>query len=454
MEKFNEPFTLISTNYHPNYYEIYKSYLEKNYVPAHTTFLNIYDFFANRTYKYRKTKKHPIQIKKHTVQEVQKNIVYRYYVNGKFVRYRKYDEERDVLLFEDIMDSHTGIRKERLLYNHFGYCHKKIIFKRGTTHILEEIFYDDKGKVYVTKAFNGSPEKELVRLHLYYQNKIIEFKDEKDFFEFAFNLMLSNHSTTFSDARLLDKPLLQCKVQTKKIFVLHSNHAPNGTLRTSYQYLFKNDELADCIITLTEEQAEDIVKEGVNRSKITVIPHTIQDQKTVTNSARDKEIIFIGRLSEEKQITHIIKAFGMIAEAHPDWSLAIYGTGAQEAELQSLIEEQHLQNQVRLKGFTADPGAAFQKAACSVVTSQYEGFGLVILESLHQGCPVISYDFKYGPKDMIEHGRNGLIVKQNDMEGLSKAMLDVIAGTIPNAELSNQFYAENNIKKWESVLKA
>lgn len=458
METFNEPFTLISTNYHPEYDQIYRAYIEKQYVPPNTQFLNIYDFFANRTYHHKRAKKHPVKIKKHEIQEVKKkknkdSRIFRYFQNGEYVRYRKYDRETGALIFEDFMDIYTRKRKERLLYNRFGHLHKKLIFRRGTTQILEELFYNDKGKVYLTKSYSAHGDGELARILLFYEEKIREFKDEQAFFKFAFNRILKGNSTTFSDARLLDKPLLECKVETKKVFVLHSNHAPKGKLRASYEYLFEHNDQADCIVVLTEEQAEDLVEAGVKREKIVVIPHTVRDKLPVDelSNERKKEFVFIGRLAGEKQIDHIIKAFGKIAGAHPDWSLSLYGTGELDALLQECINENGLAEQVMLKGFTNDPQAVFRQAACSVITSKFEGFGLVIMESLHNGCPVISYDFKYGPKDLIENGVNGLIVEKNNIDALAEAMERFIKEPLQNVKLDDDFYLEANLKKWENV---
>jgi len=455
MNKFGVSFTLISTNHHQNYDLIYESYIEKGYVPEETKFLNIYDFFSGRDYRYRKPKKHPHIIKKHEVQEVKKGQVYRYFKNGDYVRYRKYDKETGVLLFEDHMDIYARKRMERYEYNRFGYLFRKIIYKRNTLRILEEIFYDDKERAYLIKSYADTPERELKRIILFHNGKIREFKEESDFFQHGFNLMLPNGASVFCDARLLDKALLKCKSKVKKNFILHSAHSLRGKRRDSFCYLMDHHEKANSIVALTAEQQADLEAEGLDPEKIVVIPHAMKEEKYMVKPAseRNKEIVFIGRLSAEKQINHIIEAFSLIANTHSEWSLSIYGEGDQEKTLAELIQTKELEDRVYLKGFTTEGQAIFENAAFSVMTSKFEGFGMVIMESLHNGCPVLSYNFKYGPRDLIQDNVNGRIVEKNNIQALAEAMDQMISSPLENVRLAAEFYENETSVKWKKLVK-
>ncbi len=81
---------------------------------------------------------------------------------------------------------------------------------------------------------------------------------------------------------------------------------------------------------------------------------------------------------------------------------------------------------MRLAGYTNAPLEVFQGALASVYPTTTEGFGLSILEALSNGCPVISYDVNYGPREMIESGKNGELVPPGDIDAIAQAMRRVL----------------------------
>lgn len=454
-KEFGLNFTFITGNFNPNYYQIYELYKKQGYVSSDAKFINIYDYIAGRDYQYKRKKQRTYKLKGYDIQEVKEGEIYRYFKNGEYVKYRKFDSESGALIFEDIMDLYNRKRKERLEYNDFGYLARKTIYKTDTLQISTQLYYDDKGKVYLEKWFKGgksNPSKIL----LFQKDGIKEFQTEKIFLRYALNLILTDNSNTFCDARLFDKPLLECKVNTRKICILHSSHLMDGTIRKSYKYLLDHPEKVDNVVVLTEEQYEDLLSYGVQPKKMFVIPHTItmkqqSDTNNVTN--RKKEIVFVGRLAAEKQIDHGIKAFELIANQYPEWNFSIYGDGAEFETLDTLIKERGLQERVTLKGFTDNPKKAFQNAAFSIVTSQYEGFGLIILESINEGCPVLSYDFKYGPKDIIIENQTGKIVEKNNIDELAKGMKDMIDSPLSGeVKLDGKFDETHYLKNWKEAL--
>ena len=452
-ENFNLDFTLVSTNYHPNYYTIYQNYQENTYVNEKIDFLNIYDYFSGRTYKNRKAINHTIEVKGYEHYEVEEGKVYRYFKEGNYERYRQYDKKTGNLKIEDIMDIYTRKRKERLEYNNFGVCHKRIIYKQNTTNKLEEIFYDDKGEVYLIKNFNGAENSKLVRIYLLQKKEMIMFESESDFFQYAFNQILQEGGVTFCDARLLDKALLEANVDTQKYFVLHSSHNTDGNIRKSYKDLIENEEKASKIIVLTHEQARDLKDMGVNSKKIEVIPHSMDAVVSIKKTqSREKKFVYLGRLAPEKQIPHIIEAFALLQNKYPGHALEIYGDGEAHGDISQLINEKSLTDSVKLMGRTDNIPAVFEKPIASLVTSEFEGFGLVIMESLHYGCPVISYDFKYGPKDLITDGVNGYLVEKNNIDMLAGTMVKMIENPIADVKLSDDFYLSSTIQKWGKLL--
>ncbi|WP_035315104.1 glycosyltransferase [Brochothrix campestris] len=115
-----------------------------------------------------------------------------------------------------------------------------------------------------------------------------------------------------------------------------------------------------------------------------------------------------------------------------------------EKKLQLLIKDLQLEAAVFLEGHTNEPKKVLQTADFSVLTSLYEGFGMVIQESLAVGTPVIAYDIKYGPADMIDNGSNGYLVQNGNIVDLAKRMVEMM-------ELDKSTYEQMRVKALEKM---
>ena len=127
-----------------------------------------------------------------------------------------------------------------------------------------------------------------------------------------------------------------------------------------------------------------------------------------------------------KPIDECIKAFAKIKNEFPDVDYLIYGKGSGEDELNSLIKKLKCQNRIKLMGYTKEPLAVFNTSLASVYPTLTEGFGLSILESLAAACPVVTYDVKYGPQEMIKSGSNGYLVKPGQINDIAEAIRKVL----------------------------
>ena len=136
----------------------------------------------------------------------------------------------------------------------------------------------------------------------------------------------------------------------------------------------------------------------------------------------------------------MINIFAKVVEQIPTATLDLYGYGPLEGKLKQLIRKLGMEKNITVNPFTKDIYDKFSKARISLLTSQYEAFSLVILESLACGCPVISNDIQYGPSGMIENGENGYLIEKDNESIFVSKIIKVLKDERLNAELSNNAY--------------
>jgi len=146
--------------------------------------------------------------------------------------------------------------------------------------------------------------------------------------------------------------------------------------------------------------------------------------KPLDTNLNNPYILGIGRLVEQKQFEKLIIAFSMIKKDNID--LIIIGEGPLRASLYKLIESLNLQNSVKLIGNVANPYYYLSNAELFVLSSKFEGWPNVIMEAFACDCPVVSFDCPYGPDEIIENGKNGILVPTGDINKLSNTIYSVI----------------------------
>ncbi len=137
-------------------------------------------------------------------------------------------------------------------------------------------------------------------------------------------------------------------------------------------------------------------------------------------------LLFVGRLASNKGLVPLVDAFASLARHDPSATLVLIGEdGGMLATVKRRVDEQQLGSRVRFTGFVADErmlAAAFREARLFVLPSEYEAFGLVLLESLAQGTPVVASRVG-GVPEFIEDGRAGLLVPRLEVPPLAEAIL-------------------------------
>jgi GalNAc-alpha-(1->4)-GalNAc-alpha-(1->3)-diNAcBac-PP-undecaprenol alpha-1,4-N-acetyl-D-galactosaminyltransferase len=135
-----------------------------------------------------------------------------------------------------------------------------------------------------------------------------------------------------------------------------------------------------------------------------------------------KVIIGLGRLSKEKGFDILIRAFAKITADFPEYTLVIWGEGDERQALERLIDELSLKEQVSLPGLTQAPSEKLFEASLFVLSSRYEGFPNALCEAQACGLPVVSFNCRSGPADLIRDGIDGVLVPPGDLDGLARAI--------------------------------
>lgn len=182
----------------------------------------------------------------------------------------------------------------------------------------------------------------------------------------------------------------------------------------------------DALVTLTEEDQRSYTEAFPGVPRIDRIPNPLSSLDGPVSDLTGKVVVSAGRLDPAKGFDHLIKAFGMVVERHPDWTLRIYGGGPQEARLRRMILDGHLYNHVYLMGFTDRLSEMLAKGSIFGMSSRSEGFGMVLLEAMNCGLPPVSFDCPVGPREIITSGRDGMLVPLGDTAALAEGICRLI----------------------------
>jgi poly(glycerol-phosphate) alpha-glucosyltransferase len=134
----------------------------------------------------------------------------------------------------------------------------------------------------------------------------------------------------------------------------------------------------------------------------------------------------VARLEPQKRLQDAIAAFELVVRAVPEARLDIYGEGSRHDVLQKEIDRRRLGAYVTLRGFDPEAREALWASSAFVLSSSFEGYPLSTLESMSRGCPVVSYDIKYGPREQITDGTDGFLVPRGDVDALAERLVELL----------------------------
>lgn len=168
-----------------------------------------------------------------------------------------------------------------------------------------------------------------------------------------------------------------------------------------------------------------------NLPNICVIPNAAMFVADRYSDVSNKRVIAVGRLDYQKGFDRLIQAWEIVYKSgkYNDWRLDIFGQGEWKEMLQGMIDERELNGSAFINKPTKNIGKEYSESSMLVMSSNYEGFPMVMIEAMACGLPVVAFDFKCGPKDIISDGENGLIIRNGDIKALAEGMMRLMEDT-------------------------
>ena len=178
--------------------------------------------------------------------------------------------------------------------------------------------------------------------------------------------------------------------------------------------------------------------------------------KSETNS---KTLMAMGGLREVKGFDLLLRAFAPLCNKFPDWVLEIWGEGVQRKTLESLRDELGLRERVRFPGLTKEHHQTMSQVDIFVLSSRSEGFPNVLGEAMACGLPVVSFDCRSGPSELIQDGVNGLLVPPESIQELSSSLERLMASAELRKSLGEQaqkiteiYSLDKIVQSWEELI--
>ncbi|HET7578175.1 MAG TPA: glycosyltransferase [Bacillales bacterium] len=359
---------------------------------------------------------------------------YWYYKNGLCVKYERTDKKGKPL-FVDYLNE-KGRRTRREEYDEAGFVVRIRQIDEETDQPRIDRYMSCNGKCYLSVWIDPETGKEG-KSHLFYpQPKAYKKLDQLIAYWVEEKLKWIENPVLMGDSHHSNGVLLNVSPEkARRVAILHGNHLKEpykkgSSVRSFLEPLFNHLNQYDRVVFLTKSQKKDVAEQFGHSKRYRAIPHAAKpismEQKKAAERCKPHLAVSLARYEPVKKLEEAIQAFRYVVEEIPDARYEIYGSGSKKNELQQFINKLELKDHVRLMGYTNDPVGSYQRAACSILTSRYEGSPLVLYESLAAGTPVVAYDIKYGPADIIRDGVDGFLVPREEREQLAEKIVKVM----------------------------
>lgn len=391
---------------------------------------------------------------------------------GRYVAYAHFATPTyEQLVYVNYFDSdHQKVKRD--IYDSRGFL-SQTKFLKEHQRVQAEIFFNRRGQVKIEKTYQVVNEQTVLKRIVLkdFQQRDWFFNAEEEFQTFFFNTLYEKGDLYFCDKNgYIGQAMANTADEVKVCAVFHSTHARQQTdvlgspLKSSYRVPLSQPEKFDRFVVSTALQKQDLMARFDQLPPIDVIPVGYIQPTTVNlQQKQPHRIIGVARFSPEKQVLHQIQVVERLVADFPDVELHLFGFGSrpEEQKLRDYVRTHGLEHHVFFRGFVTDLSAEYAQASLQMVTSNEEGFSLATLEALSFAVPVISYDIRYGPTELIEDGVNGNLVARDSVDSLYQKVRSYLQD--PHLQ---KMYMENSLRlakryteaatkdKWQALLSA
>lgn len=246
---------------------------------------------------------------------------------------------------------------------------------------------------------------------------------------------------------------------SKKILEIHFSrfkrlqYGRKGLWRLADWWRYKTDAKVvsrfDKFVVLTHEDKE----YWGNLRNMCVIPNARTFEVNQSATLEAKKVVAVGRLNHQKGFDRLIDAWSIVDNVVSGWKLQIVGDGELREQLQYNIRELGLSNQINIGRAEKDMVSVYKDASILAMSSRYEGLPMVLLEAQAAGLPIVSFDCKCGPKDVIENGVDGFLVEDGDIEQLAQKLVVLMQDTNLRKQMGSAAYAHSDRYSEERIMK-
>lgn len=257
---------------------------------------------------------------------------------------------------------------------------------------------------------------------------------------------------------------------SKKVGELHINRAnyrnfnteQAGVIKRLFAKIWSGNLLGhlkqlDKLVVLTEKDQE-AWDELVN---VAVIPDPLPLRPSSISPQTSKRVVAVARYSHEKGIDLLLQAWALVEKRTEDWRLDVYGDGdriSYERQAQALGLDK---SRYQLHERTNDVEKVYTESSLFVLSSRFEGFGMVIVEAMACGLPIVAFDCPWGPRSIISDGKDGLLVENGNVQEMADALVrlmadDLLRHLMGEAGMKNvqRFSIEKIAERWKVLFES